>query len=122
MYIDIRFMEHTDYKKLLLKIRKLLPKGVTLEILDEAPMLLNKDMSMIKVLKSSVEKNTGKKVKLLQEHGASDLRYYSEKGVPSVLFGPHGENYHGKDEFIYLSSLNLYYTALKGFVEDAYMK
>lgn len=120
MLLDIRFMESTDSKKLLAKIRKALPKDITLEVLEKSPMLINKDFTQIKKLQASVYKTIGKKVLLLQEHGASDLRFYSEKGTPSVIFGPLGENYHGIDEFIYINSLELYYTALKGFIKTAY--
>ena len=120
MLIDIRFMEATNSKKLLGKIKKELPKNVILEVIEDSPMLINTEFMLIKKLQYSVAKSTGKKVELLQEHGASDLRFYSEQGTPSVIFGPLGAGYHGKEELIYISSLTLYYTALKNFVNENY--
>jgi len=120
MLLDIRYIESTNSKKLISKIKKILPKNVTVEIIDDAPMLINKNMLQIKKLQQSIAKSTQTKVELLKEHGASDLRFYSDKGIPAVICGPLGSNYHGKEEFIYISSLELYYKALKNFVKENY--
>ena len=39
--------------------------------------------------------------------GASDSRYFSPYGVPSIDYGPLGGNVHGPDEYVYLSHLEL---------------
>jgi succinyl-diaminopimelate desuccinylase len=120
MMIDIRYVESTNSEKLISQIKKVLPKNITIEIIENATMLLNKDFVMIKKLQSSVAKTTGNKVELANEPTGSDLRFYSDKSIPAVIFGPLGENYHGKDEFIYIYSLKLYYLALSNFVNENY--
>ncbi len=60
-------------------------------------MLLNPDnVDIINKLKKVAEKESDKEVKLGKEHGVSDLRFTSTKGIPSVIFGPYGNNHHGK--------------------------
>jgi len=63
------------------------------------------------------EEVTDHECKLLDGHGASDMRFASEKGMPSVTFGPWGENYHGDGEFIYIKSLELFYKVMNKFIE-----
>ena len=112
--VDIRFTEETSSKELIEKIKQI--EGVELEVLEDAPILFNKDLTWINKLKETIEKITGNKSELQNNHGASDLAYASEKGIESAIFGPYGLNYHGKEEFVYLSSLELYYKVMKEFI------
>lgn len=117
MYLDIRYTEETSIPKLLKKIGTI--KGIKVEPLERSPMLLNMKNDKILLLKKTAAKFC-RKCALLKEHGASDLRFFSEKGIQTAIFGPHGENYHGKDEFVYIKSLEKYYAVMKAFVEDYY--
>ena len=112
--LDIRFTEETNSKELIEKIKQI--GDVKLEVLEDSPMLLNENPIMIYKLKETIEKVTGNKSELQNNHGASDLAYASEKGIESAIFGPYGLNYHGKEEFVYLSSLELYYKVMKEFI------
>jgi succinyl-diaminopimelate desuccinylase len=71
---------------------------------------------MINKLKKTIEEVTGNKSELQTNHGASDLAFASEKGIESAIFGPYGLNYHGKNEFVYIDSLKLYYEVMKEFI------
>ncbi|MCA9781286.1 MAG: M20/M25/M40 family metallo-hydrolase, partial [Candidatus Eremiobacteraeota bacterium] len=42
------------------------------------------------------------------EHFASDARYYSAKGTPSICWGPCGGGMHAHDERLDLESLQTY--------------
>jgi len=115
MVLDIRYTAGMPKKEILDKIKKI--KDIKIEILEHGQMLINdENLETIKKLKSCIEKTTGKECKLLKEHGSSDLRFTSEKKIPSVIFGPYGENYHGKDEFVSIESLNLFYKVMKEFI------
>jgi len=70
----------------------------------------------IKLLQGCVEKQTHKKCKLIKDYGATDMRFYSEKGIPAVSFGPYGEAYHGANEYLDLNSIKNTYNSLKEFV------
>ncbi len=113
--VDIRYTEETSIPEILEKIKKI--PDIEIEILEECQMLLNPDnVDIITKLKESVEECSGKEVKLGKEHGSSDLRYTSAIGIPSVIFGPYGNNHHGKGEYVSIQSLEKYYEALKQFI------
>ena len=114
MVLDIRYTEETSASELFDKIKQI--QDIEVEVIEEAPMLINKDMTMINKLKKVVENVTGKECPLMSEHGASDLRFFSEKEVPSAIIGPFGENYHGDGEFVLISSLELFYKVMVEFV------
>jgi len=113
--IDIRYTEETNSDELLKKIKSI--SDIEVEVLEDAPMLLNKDnVDIINKLKKVTEEVTDNEVNLLKECGASDLRFTSEKGMPSVIFGPFGENYHGLKEYVSISNLILFTKSLKQFI------
>ena len=53
---------------------------------------------------------------LLRKHGAADGRFYSERGVNAVIFGPGGAGQHGPDEYLDLSTVEPYHDALVSFL------
>ncbi len=55
----------------------------------------------------------------IQKHGAADVRYYSEAGIPAVTFGLQGSGPHSDDEYLDLSSIETYAQTLQYFVEHA---
>lgn len=113
--LDIRFTEDFDKEKFLQEAKKICGGKAEIEVIEDGNMLLNKEDAKIKLLQSCVEKQTGKKCLPLQEHGASDMRYFSAKGITAVLFGPNGAEYHGKGEFLDLASIEPTFKALKEF-------
>ena len=72
-------------------------------------------------IKNIAQQLSGKQVGLFKEHGASDLRFTSAKNIPSIVFGPCGNNHHGKEEYVSIQNLELYYQALKEFVKKTIM-
>lgn len=113
--LDIRYTEENSIQEILEKVNKI--SDIEVEVLEECQMLINPDNTdIINLLKKVVEEYSGKEVKLCKEHGASDLRFTSSKGIPSVIFGPYGSNYHGKGEYVSILSLEKHYKALKLFI------
>jgi len=53
---------------------------------------------------------------LLRKHGAADGRFYSERGMDAVIFGPGGDGQHGPDEYLDLSTLRPYHDVLVDFL------
>ena len=112
--IDIRWTEGFDKEKILNKIKKL---GADYEVIEYSNMLDNdKNNKYIKLLQKCAENQTGKKCLLLNEHGASDARFFAEKGMPAVIFGPYGDGYHGPGEYLDLTSIENTYNTLKEFM------
>lgn len=114
MVIDIRYPNKKDYQRILAAIKKI--KGFEIAVLESAPPLDNNNFKLIKQLQQSARKIIGQPVKLVKGHGASDLRYTSERGIPSVIFGPYGENYHGDDEYVSIKSLKRHYLIMADFI------
>ncbi len=114
--IDIRFTEDFDKDKFLREVKRICANKAEIEVIEYGNMLFNKEDVKINLLQKCVEKQTKKKCLLLQEHGASDMRYFSAKGITAVIFGPNGAEHHGKGEFLDLASLEPTYNALKEFI------
>jgi succinyl-diaminopimelate desuccinylase len=51
-------------------------------------------------------------------HGASDARFYTERGIDAVSFGVDGGGQHGDDEYALIPSIAAYYYALKDFLSS----
>jgi succinyl-diaminopimelate desuccinylase len=76
-----------------------------------------KDLFTLDLL-SSIKIHTGIPAKTVRKNGGSDLRYYSEIGIPCVLFGPTGEGIHRNDEYVSIKSLEVYRKILSDFIKD----
>jgi succinyl-diaminopimelate desuccinylase len=55
---------------------------------------------------------------LLRKHGAADGRFYSERGMDAVIFGPGGDGQHGPDEHVDLTTLRPYHDVLVAFLRS----
>lgn len=49
---------------------------------------------------------------LLRKHGAADGRYYYQRGVDAVIFGPGGDGQHGAGEYVDLTTVAAYQRSL----------
>jgi succinyl-diaminopimelate desuccinylase len=58
----------------------------------------------------------GQPARLYREHFASDARYYSDRRVPSVCFGPVGAGLHSNEEWVEIDSLVQLHEVLRRFV------
>lgn len=117
MDLDIRYSEQYPKNQVLEDIRSI--EFLKVDVTAEAPMMkTDSDNEMVKSLKKSVKKVSGKEPNTRKEAFASDMRFFTEKGVPSVCFGPEGYNLHGKNEHIVLESLGFYCEILKNFLES----
>lgn len=116
MGIDIRYTEKDDVNKILKKIKKI--KDIQIEVAQKQPMLnTDKKNFYIKKLKQVAEKVTKQKMEFRNQTGASDIRYFGEKGIPSADFGPLGKGEHAKDEWVSIKSMENIYKVLKEFIQ-----
>ncbi len=51
-----------------------------------------------------------------KNHGTNDARFAAHVGIPSVAFGPVGDNYHAQGEYVSIQSLREYYEILTTFL------
>ncbi|HEY6275078.1 MAG TPA: M20 family metallopeptidase [Streptosporangiaceae bacterium] len=55
---------------------------------------------------------------LLRKHGASDGRFYYQRGIDAVIFGIGGDGQHGPAEYADIPTIAPYYRALTVFLRD----
>ncbi len=116
LYIDIRHPE-TETKEAILKKLKSV-KGIEIEVLTTANyMIADKTNPHVKRFKQAADKVLKKDVKFGEEYGASDARFFTEKGIPAIVFRLSGEHEHAENEYADLSSIEPFYAVLKEFIE-----
>lgn len=57
-------------------------------------------------------------VKTVKSHGASDARFFGEKGIPVLVVSPTGGDIHSDDEWVDLDDLVRYYEVMKEWVKQ----
>lgn len=77
---------------------------------------VDKNNAYVRQLAHAVKQTTRKQPRLYKKNGASDIRYYSEKGRAAVTFGLAGEELHGDEEYVKVASIKQYKCILKDFL------
>ena len=111
--IDIRFPpeECSSADEALEKVRSVLPDGCELsEVLSASPLDTDQDHEMVKLYKQVASEVLGSEIGFKREHGGTDARYFSEKGIPAFLYGPTGEGLHSDNEWVSIESLQKHYS------------
>lgn len=118
MQLDFRFPQKKQYKSLiqLIKTEITKEKNVSWEIIAEGPPLINKPNNQYFKKIQTIAQKHGQKLKLAKEPGASDGRFFSEKGIPVIMFKPICSYAHVDNEWIDLKSLDLFSQILRDFL------
>lgn len=115
---DIRYVP-LDKKIIVSKIKKLIPKGIKLDILEFEPSpLTSKKNVYVKKLITSITKIKGNKVSFQKAHGASDIRHFEKHRINGICFGPIGFGLHSDNEYIDKKSLFDFYLILEDFIKS----
>jgi len=121
MHLDLRYSEKMDKRRILESIKKLSKKHkISFEITDDVAMLETSPKNYyLKMFKNVVEKNLGRKVKIVKETGASDARFFSKYNIPVIITVPNCGGFHEAGEWAEIKSLEKFYEVLREFVEKA---
>jgi succinyl-diaminopimelate desuccinylase len=106
--LDIRFPPEVfkDPKEALTMIANELPPDVRAELVESAyPTYCDHKHPMVLSLKKIMEDVIGSPVPIRRDHGSSDARYFTARGIPAFLNGPTGGDLHGDREWVSLKSL-----------------
>lgn len=107
---DIRYTENDDPEKLIALIDRATTSSVEVKALE--PVF---SCGKSPYLDSLIDCAGG--VSVGYEHGASDARYFSSRGIPGVVWGADGEmSQHTEDEHLVISSLFEVYHGLDRFL------
>ncbi len=114
--IDIRRTDEDSEDEIMRKLKSV--SGVKVEKVASSEMLItSENNSYIRMLKSSAEKVLKRRIRTHYEHGATDARFFSAKGIPAVVFKPLGFGAHSDSEHVIISSLKPYFEVLVDFAE-----
>jgi len=75
-----------------------------------------KDNPYVQSLKSITHDVLKKTIRYTKSCGSSDTRYFTEKKIPAVNFGPTGGRHHTNDEYVRYKLLIKYYNILERFM------
>lgn len=116
MELDIRFSRQYPKEEIISDIENI--EDIEVGVLAEAPMMeTSEESEFVKSLGKSAEEVSGRQIEFRRENFASDMRFFTEKGIPAVCFGPEGYNLHGENEFAEVESLEIYCEILKNFLD-----
>lgn len=105
--LDIRFTEAMAKtpEELTEKVQSVIPE-MGLRVLEASPLFFADESDPLLVqFKKTAEEILGKSVPFTYAHGATDIRYFAEFGIPGALYGAAGENAHAAGEWVDLDSL-----------------
>lgn len=116
---DFRYRSSVDFEPIRTEFCQLADQyKVILSTLTElAPVEVDATLPLIESWQQIVaevrgEKNDGYALSF----GASDARYFAEKGIPSIVTRPDGGGHHSEDEWIDEAGLYEFYECIKKFV------
>lgn len=119
--IDIRFPPSTSADSLFKELQEQIARfpGVTVEkIISAPPSQVDLQLPYFKSFKEIAKKIYSISIGTTRSHGASDARYFGEKGIPVLVIAPKGGEIHSEDEWIDLNDLKRFYTVMKQWVLD----
>lgn len=117
--LDFRLFTEAEKNKLRRIIKKLSKKraGVTVqETLDVATFSVDVNIREIQSFREIYKKMTRCSLVPSLAHGATDGRFFSEAGIPTIILRPDGGGHHSENEWISIKSLERFYDTLKAFV------
>lgn len=105
MGLDIRYVPQVDPQEILKAIEDVVEGEVIVKALEPS-INVPSESSRMQLLKEKVKEATGtKQVQMTGQHGSSDNRFFSGRGIPAVELGPIGSGWHGDDEYVSLESI-----------------
>lgn len=123
--VNLRYIPEVNKDKILDAFQKTARKyggensGVTVAVQAYAvPVSCDPKEPFVVRLAEAIEEETGS-VNCIGNPAASDARFFAEKGIPCLCFGPIGEGMHAPEEWLDLEKFGQYVKILERFVERA---
>ena len=117
--VDFRFPDKFVFDNKLRELEKRMRNKAKIEVISYSPPMSSglNSKKYIELLKKVLEKYSITP-KLKATNYSGDGRYFSERNIPVIEFGPVGTNYHADDEYADIESLNTYYEILNLFIKE----
>lgn len=114
--INIRYTKNKEVKAIMAKIKNIKSPKISVYVKLKPCMTTEIDNKFIRKLKIITQKQLKKNVNFVASSTGSDAKYFSQAGLPVVVFGPVGKNYHAEREWVKINSLQKYYSILNSFI------
>ncbi len=121
--IDVRFTEPWTVEKMKEQILASIKKfpNLKFEVLSIGEAIfVPYDNEYLKLYKSVAERILDRKVDFIMEHGATDGRFFAQKGIPVIITNAIGYGHHTDDEWVDLSSLEKLKNIFRAFLEELF--
>jgi len=116
---EFRFT-HTSSRKEIEEIIYRVKKGFKNISIDEILFMestsIDPENDYCRVYGNILKKTYKKNLSFMVSHGASDARYFTSVGIPTLLLRPKGDGLHSESEWVDLKSLDQFYEIMKLFV------
>jgi succinyl-diaminopimelate desuccinylase len=108
--VDIRILPGMTHETVMEEIEEILEdsgiQGISFEtVLKADSSYQNIDNPFINFMRNSVSNGMNIEPTPYMITGFTDARFFRAKGIPTVIYGCKGENFHGIDEFITIDNL-----------------
>ncbi|BEP29802.1 M20 family metallopeptidase [Helicovermis profundi] len=120
MGLDIRYVPNLDPGEILENINDVIEGKVIVKAVEPGVYVDPKDKNIGELKKSILRFLPDKKIELVGQHGGSDARFFAEKGIPAIEFGPVGEFWHGENEYVDITSLTILEKVICDFARNFY--
>jgi succinyl-diaminopimelate desuccinylase len=118
MELDFRLIEDRHMEEVLKKLEGLCAKfGASFELLTSGSgMKTPKENKYIRSIVAA-GREEGVEMEFERTPTSSDGRFFTERGIPVIMFAPESSNGHEVEEWVNLESLGVFYRILKKFVK-----
>lgn len=114
---DIRFVEEDTPEEIIARIRRVLPKECEIEPEILAPLVIVPCEHPLVTPFVTALNTHGRNAEFVLDPGASDGRFFVEKGIPMLMSQPDGANLHAPNEWVHIPSMELYYNVVKEYLD-----
>ena len=113
--VDIRYLPGQDPELILEQIERIADLRVVRKF-HRVPAIVSRQNRYVLALRAAVSSIRDGEALSIGRDGASDAISFLEAGIPAVEFGPVGGGHHGPREWVSISSLSSYRSALSSFI------
>jgi succinyl-diaminopimelate desuccinylase len=115
--LDIRYLPTQSKNDIIEQIGTITDGEVILKMFS-LPVSTEPQDPFINLLKPVIEKHTNKDAVIFGQHGSADTVFFAAFDIPAIEFGPSGGGWHGDDEYVELSSIDVYKDMLVDFIQE----
>src|SRR5436190_5901695 len=115
MDVDIRYLPNQDPGAILAQIREIADLRIV-KSFQRVPAIVSRANPYVRALRDALSRSIEGDPLSIGRDGASDAVSFLEAGVPCVESGPTGGGHHGPEEWVSISSLHHYRSALGDFI------